>query len=62
MLGWRTVDESLQLPILIVDDDPVIRRLLELNFRLEGFAVELAARGEEALPLMIRDALATASA
>lgn len=35
--------------VLIVDDDPVIRRLLEVNFRLEGFAVETADGGEAAL-------------
>jgi DNA-binding response OmpR family regulator len=35
--------------ILLVDDDPVIVRLLQLNFRLEGFEVETASRGDEAL-------------
>ncbi len=35
--------------ILIVDDDPVIVRLLQINFRLEGYLVETASRGEEAL-------------
>jgi DNA-binding response OmpR family regulator len=35
--------------ILIVDDDPVITRLLEINFRLEGFQVDWALGGEEAL-------------
>ncbi len=37
--------------ILIVDDDPMIRRLLQVNFRLEGFDVDVAARGREALEL-----------
>jgi len=37
--------------ILVVDDDPVIVRLLEVNFRLEGFEVVTALRGEEALAL-----------
>ncbi|MEX0991545.1 MAG: response regulator [Actinomycetota bacterium] len=37
--------------ILIVDDDPMIRRLLQVNFRLEGFDVAVAGRGEEALEL-----------
>jgi len=37
--------------ILIVDDDPMIRRLLQVNFRLEGFDVDVAGRGEEALEL-----------
>jgi DNA-binding response OmpR family regulator len=35
--------------VLIVDDDPVILRLLQVNFRLEGYEVEIAQRGEEAL-------------
>jgi DNA-binding response OmpR family regulator len=35
--------------ILVADDDPVILRLLQVNFRLEGFKVETAAHGEEAL-------------
>jgi DNA-binding response OmpR family regulator len=42
--------------ILIVDDDPVIVRLLQVNFRLEGYEVETASRGDEAL----RTALDTA--
>jgi DNA-binding response OmpR family regulator len=35
--------------VLLVDDDPVIVRLLEVNFRLDGFEVEGASRGEEAI-------------
>jgi DNA-binding response OmpR family regulator len=35
--------------ILVADDDPVILRLLEVNLGLEGFRVETAARGEDAL-------------
>jgi DNA-binding response OmpR family regulator len=35
--------------ILIVDDDPVIVRLLQINFRLEGYDVDTASRGEQAL-------------
>jgi DNA-binding response OmpR family regulator len=35
--------------VLVVDDDPVIVRLLEVNLRLEGHDVETASRGEEAL-------------
>jgi DNA-binding response OmpR family regulator len=35
--------------ILIVDDDPVIVRLLQINFRLDGYEVDTASRGEEAL-------------
>ncbi|HEX9717771.1 MAG TPA: response regulator [Actinomycetota bacterium] len=35
--------------ILIVDDDPVILRLLQINLRLEGYEVDSASRGDEAL-------------
>jgi CheY-like chemotaxis protein len=37
--------------VLMVDDDPAMLRLLEVNFRIEGFVVESATRGEEALAL-----------
>jgi len=37
--------------VLLVDDDPAMLRLLEVNFRLEGFAVESATRGDEALAI-----------
>jgi two-component system alkaline phosphatase synthesis response regulator PhoP len=33
--------------ILLVDDDPVILRLLKVNFEMEGFAVLTAENGEE---------------
>jgi len=35
--------------VLLVDDDPAILRLLEVNFRIEGFDVDAAAYGEEAI-------------
>lgn len=35
--------------VLVVEDDPVILRLLEVNFELEGFVVLLAHDGEEGL-------------
>jgi DNA-binding response OmpR family regulator len=35
--------------VLLVDDDPVILRLLEVNFRLEGFETTKASNGSEAL-------------
>jgi CheY-like chemotaxis protein len=35
--------------ILVADDDPVILRLLQVNFNLEGYEVHTATRGEEAL-------------
>jgi DNA-binding response OmpR family regulator len=35
--------------LLLVDDDPVILRLLQVNFRLEGYAIETAGSGAAAL-------------
>ena len=35
--------------VLIVEDDPVILRLLEVNFELEGFSVLLAHDGAEGI-------------
>jgi DNA-binding response OmpR family regulator len=35
--------------VLVVDDDPVIVRLLEVNFEMEGFTVRTAADGVEGL-------------
>ena len=43
------MSEAPQSRVLLVDDDPVIVRLLEVNFRLEGFHVRTASNGEEAL-------------
>ena len=40
--------------VLLVDDDPAILRLLEVNFRLEGFDTLTAARGPEAIALAAR--------
>ncbi len=37
------------LTVLVVEDDPVILRLLEVNFELEGFAVLLAHDGQEGI-------------
>jgi DNA-binding response OmpR family regulator len=35
--------------VLLVDDDPAMLRLLQVNFRLDGFEVETASRGDEAV-------------
>ena len=35
--------------VLLVDDDPAILRLLEVNFRMEGFDVDAADHGEVAI-------------
>ena len=41
--------------VLVVEDDPVILRLLEVNFELEGFAVVLAHDGVEGVDLARAD-------
>ena len=43
------------LSVLVVDDDPVILRLLQVNFELEGIGVVLAVDGEEGLKLAQTD-------
>lgn len=40
-----------QLRILVVDDEPQIRKALGINLRARGYEVELAETGEEALRL-----------
>jgi len=35
--------------VLVVDDDPVILKLLEVNFEMEGFTVLVARDGEEGI-------------
>ena len=42
--------------ILLVDDDPAILRLLDVNFRMEGFDVDATSHGEEALATAAREA------
>ena len=37
--------------VLLVEDDPVILRLLEVNFELEGFSVLLAHDGGEGIEM-----------
>jgi two-component system, OmpR family, alkaline phosphatase synthesis response regulator PhoP len=37
------------MDILVVDDDPYVQRSLTFVLRREGFAVEVASNGEEAL-------------
>ena len=41
--------------VLVVDDDPVIRRLLELNLELDGHEVSLAEDGRQGLDALIAD-------
>lgn len=40
------------MTLLVVDDDPVIVTLLEMNFRMEGYRVLTASDGDEALRLI----------
>jgi two-component system KDP operon response regulator KdpE len=40
--------------VLVVDDEPQIRRALGINLRARGYDVDLAATGEEALELAAR--------
>ncbi|MCU1379830.1 MAG: OmpR [Acidimicrobiales bacterium] len=42
--------------VLIIDDDAVILRLLEVNFEMEGFFVRTAADGEEGLEVALAEA------
>jgi DNA-binding response OmpR family regulator len=42
--------------VLLVDDDPAMLRLLQVNFRLEGFETATASHGEEALDALRADA------
>jgi two-component system, chemotaxis family, chemotaxis protein CheY len=38
--------------ILVVDDEEAIREILKLSLSMEGFTVEVAANGQEALDLL----------
>jgi DNA-binding response OmpR family regulator len=42
--------------VLVVDDDPVILKLLEVNFEMEGFTVLVARDGQEGIEVARRDA------
>ena len=44
---WR--DEIMKTKILLVDDDPNIRQLVNLYLEKEGFEVMMAARGDDAV-------------
>jgi DNA-binding response OmpR family regulator len=51
MASAQPPSDAAQHRVLLVDDDTVILRLLEVNFRLSGFAVLTAPGGERALEL-----------
>lgn len=46
---------TLQKKILLVDDDPLIVRMYERKLTKEGFAVRLAANGEEGLKALEKE-------
>jgi DNA-binding response OmpR family regulator len=41
--------------VLVVDDDPVILKLLEVNFEMEGYTVLVARDGEEGIEVARTD-------
>jgi len=41
--------EAVVAKVLVVDDDPVIQRLLQVNLEMEGHDVTIASDGEQAL-------------
>ncbi|MGI9119463.1 MAG: response regulator [Acidimicrobiales bacterium] len=43
------------LRVLVVDDDEVILKLLQVNFEVEGFSVVTAADGQDGLKAAIED-------
>ena len=45
-LPFATVPDA---KVLLVDDDPVILKLLQVNFEMEGYSVETASDGVEGL-------------
>ena len=53
--GHRALWRGLRMPampdatVLVVDDDPVIQKLLQVNFEMEGYSVITAGDGEEGL-------------
>jgi DNA-binding response OmpR family regulator len=50
--GRRILRTMVGVPtVLVVDDDPVIQKLLQVNFEMEGYDVVIAGDGEEGLAL-----------
>ena len=39
--------------VLFADDDPILHRLLEVNFRVAGITIESVGRGDDALARVI---------
>lgn len=53
--GAPRAEQGVGVRVLVVDDDPVIAELLELNLGLEGHATLRAADGHEALAAVRAD-------
>ena len=41
------------LRVLVADDDPILHRLLEVNFRVAGIEMESVGRGDDALARVV---------
>ncbi len=48
-LSWRPVSAETPPSVLVVEDEPIILRLLQVNLRLQGFEVVACSNGEDAL-------------
>jgi DNA-binding response OmpR family regulator len=58
MEGTMVISSAIEIQhILVVDDDPKIRRLVELKLDHAGFEVRTAASGQEALDIIARHGL-----
>jgi CheY-like chemotaxis protein len=49
----RRVSDPVPPRVLVADDDPILHRLLEVNFRLAGIEVESVGRGDDALARVV---------
>lgn len=47
------MSESAPPRVLFADDDPILHRLLEVNFRVAGITIESVGRGDDALARVI---------
>jgi CheY-like chemotaxis protein len=47
------VSEHASPRVLFADDDPILHRLLEVNFRVAGITIESVGRGDDALARVI---------
>ena len=49
-------EETAQIQVLIVDDEPLIRKSLYEIMRIEGYRVQMAETGEAALGILKKNA------